>query len=168
MRILSFAALAFLVATLFSSCQKSSNAPVIPSISLKSFTAINSDSARLEINFTDGDGDIGYPSQDASAKPNLWIRYLYQDSASGNFIGMWNPNDSTTHDSVYFVYNIPYLTPKGKNKSLSGVIEVAISPIWYVPVYNPASKNVIKYQVWLYDRAGHMSNVLTIGPYNGL
>lgn len=168
MRTLLFSAFIFLFAIFFSACQKPSNGPIIPYISFKSFTAIDSNSARLEINFTDGDGDIGYLTQDASPQPNLWIRYLYQDSATHNFIGMGNPNDVNTHDSVYFVYSIPNLTPNGKNKSLKGVIEVTISPLWYVPVYSPASKNVIEYQIWLYDRAGHQSNVITVGPFNGI
>ena len=168
MRILRFVAFAFLFAIFFSACQKTSSGPVIPSISYKNFTAISTDSARLEINFTDGDGDIGYLSQDASPQPNLWIRYLYYNFTDQKYEGVRNTNDSMTHDSVYFVYNIPDLTPKGKNKSLKGIIEVAISPVWYLPYYNTNDSNLIEYQVWLFDRAGHQSNVITVGPFHGI
>lgn len=167
MRILSFAVITFSLALFFSACQKKSTAPIIPAITFKDFIITDTANATLEVNFTDGDGDIGYSSQDASAPPNFWIRYLYYNYTDKQYEGVYNPLDTSTFDSVYFVYNIPDLTPKGKNKSLTGIIKVAMSPVWYIDAYTShTDSNHIEYQVWLFDRAGHKSNVVTVGPIN--
>jgi hypothetical protein len=151
----------FLIGLVITSCQKTNNVSVIPAITFKSFQATGPNSATLQINFTDGDGDIGYPSQDVSAPPNLWIKYLYFDTAgTKKYIGIYNIADSATFDSVYFVYNIPYITPAGKDKALNGVIQIAMTS-WYLNPYNSLDSLKVEYEIWLFDRAGHKSNVIT-------
>lgn len=154
----------FLIAVLFfSSCEKSSNASPIPSISFKSFESTGANSGNLQINFTDGDGDIGYPPQNTNAPPNLWVKFLYYNYSLKQFVGVWDPNDSSTFDSVYFIYAVPYITPQGKDKSLTGIIQVAMND-WYA---NPFSTQdslqylQVQFKIWLIDRAGNKSNVIT-------
>ena len=164
MKILYLTGLFFLAALLFSSCNKQSTGPIIPSISFNSFTPISTDSAKLSINFTDGDGDIG----SADGSPDVWIKYFYFNYDSNRYEGIYNANDASTHDSVYFVYTLPDLTPKGKNKSLTGTIEIIMSP-WYESAYlTTPDSNKIEYKIWLYDRAGHISNIITAGPFTGI
>ena len=150
----------FAAVLLFSSCQKSSNLSPIPSISFKSFQATGGTTGVLSINFTDGDGDIGYPSQDPTAKPNMWVKYLYYDYTSKKFIGVYNKEDSATFDSVYFVYNVPYITPTGKDKSLTGVIQLNMTD-YYANPYATLDSLQVQFQIYVYDRAGNKSNVIT-------
>lgn len=152
------------------SCQKNDNTSVIPSISFQSFTAGGSSAnptATLQINFTDGDGDIGYPAQDTSAAANnLWIEYLYCDTGGTNkFIGFPNPQDTGV---VYFFYHVPYITPAGKDKSLKGIIQIAPLSDWFINPYVKLDSLKVEFRIWLFDRAGHKSNVITtpvILPY---
>jgi hypothetical protein len=154
----------FLVGLALSSCQKKDTASIIPAITFNSFQAtgtLGNPTATLQINFTDGDGDIGYPTGDVSEAPNLWIKYLYFDTAkTRKFIGIYSLADSATHDSVYFVYNIPYITPAGKDKELTGVIQIAMTD-WFLNPYATTDSLEVQFQIYLYDRAGHKSNVLT-------
>ncbi|HTB30756.1 MAG TPA: hypothetical protein VK808_01950, partial [Bacteroidia bacterium] len=66
---------------LYASCTKKENYPIIPAITYNSFTPFCSgsttDSAYLRVNFTDGDGDIGYPQSDASAPNDFYIVPLF-------------------------------------------------------------------------------------------
>jgi hypothetical protein len=161
MRFLSVIGTFLLISVLSTSCQKNTNSNPVPVISFKSFTGTGVNQGTLAINFSDGDGDIGYPSQDPSAQPNLWVKYLYYDTGSKAFIGVpHSPADTITHDSVYYVYNVPYITPAGKDKSLSGIIEVAINT-WYANPYNDLSLLKVEFQIYMFDRAGHKSNVIT-------
>lgn len=151
----------FLIGVMFfSSCQKSSNTSTIPSISFKSFQSTSISSGNLQINFTDGDGDIGYPQQNTSAPPNLWVKFLYYDYTSKQFIGVASPGNPSTFDSVYFIYTVPYITPPGKDKSLNGTIQVAMST-WYANPYSTTDSLQVQFKVWLIDRAGNKSNVIT-------
>jgi hypothetical protein len=141
---------------LFSSCQKPSNASPIPIISFNSFQSTGANSGILRINFTDGDGDIGYPSQDPSAQPDLWVTFLYYDYASQKFIST----------DVNFMYNVPYLTPSGKDKSVSGIIETAMSPYYDKLYFSTLDSLHLEFQIYLLDRAGHKSNVITSREIN--
>lgn len=142
------------------SCQKPRNYPVIPAITYKNFIIIDSTSANLQINFTDGDGDIGYASDYSNPPVNFYVEYLH-DSAGHYVPALFsnNPPDPVMGDTLAFPYHIPYITPTGKDKSLSGQIQVHITPTWYLP-----GDKSIEYRIWLIDRAGHVSNRLTTPP----
>jgi hypothetical protein len=140
---------------LLSSCQKQESFSNIPAITFKSLTVKNANSAILEVNFTDGDGDIGYVGNPENAQPNFFIEY-YRDSAS-IFVPM-----------IFYVtavpsiaepsYTIPDVTPAGKNKSLTGTIKINMENLTQgLPIVG----DTLQFNVWLFDRAGHKSNVLT-------
>src|ERR1700722_19148929 len=74
------------------SCAKKETFSIIPAITFKSLTSNNLDSAIMEVNFTDGDGDIGYLGNLAEAQPDFFIQYL-RDSA-GAFVPMLIDNGS--------------------------------------------------------------------------
>jgi len=177
MRFLTVTGIFIFFGLLFSACPKSENTNPIPSITYKSFgVGLNPDSAQLQVNFTDGDGDIGYPPQDASAPYDFYIQYWYCTDTLANSPAQ--VADSTfkpypilnqhTHlftDTLTDYYHIPYITPVGKDKSLTGIIEIALTGRgngWYINycVKTP-SHNYFEYKVWIYDRAGHKSNILT-------
>ncbi|HXB12906.1 MAG TPA: hypothetical protein VNZ45_13045 [Bacteroidia bacterium] len=146
----------FLIGSLvFSSCAKKENLSIIPAITFKSMDAATLDSAIMEVNFTDGDGDIGYLGSASDAQPDFFIEYL-RDSA-GAFVPMLIINGPTP-TVVQGTYKIPDVTPAGKNKSLTGIIRINMEQ-WTQGL--PITGDTLQFNVWLLDRAGHKSNVLT-------
>ncbi len=112
----------FLIGSLvFSSCAKKETFSIIPAITFKSMDAATLDSAIMEVNFTDGDGDIGYQGSASDAQPDFFIQYL-RDSA-GVFVPMivYNGPNPTTVEGTY---KIPNVTPAGKDKTLTGIIRI--------------------------------------------
>lgn len=154
---------------LHSSCTRQTTYPDTPIISYNSFTpfyfgsSAKIDSAYLRINFTDGNGDIGYPAQQENAPHNFYaiaLLYTYK---------------TKTYDSfVPFMYNIPDITPSGSNKALKGIIQINLESFLQqyvndVFIQNPsfdtvADQHNIEFKVWLYDRMGNKSNILITSP----
>ena len=146
----------FLIGSLvFSSCAKKETFSIIPAITFKSLTSNNLDSAIMEVNFTDGDGDIGYLGNLAEAQPDFFIEYL-RDSA-GAFVPMLIDNGSG-FVPVMNTQKIPDVTPAGKDKSLTGTIRVNMEN-WTQGL--PIAGDTLEFNVWIFDRAGHKSNVIT-------
>ncbi len=153
-----------LLGMLFSACSHKSNYSNIPAITYNSFTCFcdaakptQSDSAYLRVNFTDGDGDIGYPTSDASA-PNDFFVIPTIDSS-----GIFTP--LIVNDTILtFKYHIPYITPSGTDKSLNGIIQINLENLVQqisgltIPNHNT---HIFQFQVWIMDRAGNKSNILT-------
>ncbi len=119
---------------------------------------VNSDgSATLKINFTDGNGDIGYPSSDVNPPYDFFIEVQQQDVSSGNYFTYTEPgviNNPGTGDTTIIPYNIPDITPAGNYKALSGQIQIALSSGGWYFVNNVNEKLV----VWITNRAGVASN----------
>lgn len=139
------------------SCEKKSSYPDVPVITYNNFYC---DSACLRINFTDGNGDIGYPSQQEGVKPNLYANVLV-------YVYKTHTYDSFTQ----FSYNIPDITPSGSNKALNGIIQVNFEGLlneWVTQdstgFSNLADFTNLEFQVWILDRAGNKSNVLVTPP----
>lgn len=149
--------------SLFSACKKTKSVSSIPEISYNSFTKYGKDSALISINFKDGDGDIGLNQPDTaspfnSKSPyynNLFMVYYYKGS-DGNFHRYF---EVLINDSIDFRYRVPNITPKGKNKSLEGEIKVVLKPVYYAIAASPAH-TLIRYQIYIYDRALNKSNVI--------
>jgi hypothetical protein len=150
-----------------SSCVKKANYSDIPYITYNSFSPFCSgsttDSAYLRVNFQDGDGDIGYDAQDASAPFDFYVMELV--NYNGTYVGY---PYLQLHDSLIFSYHIPYITPTGKDKSLNGIIQINLEsnlqnsiPPTTIPGYNFHN---VEFQVWIFDRAGNKSNVITTPP----
>jgi hypothetical protein len=160
MKLLYGIALFFIGSLVFSSCSKQESFSNIPAITFNSFTLTGNNSAILAVNFTDGDGDIGYVGDAENAQPDFFIEYytatngiFYKDTVS-NRPGVFSP--------VIDPYTIPDVTPAGKNKALVGVIKINIQQL--IPPGFPMSGDTLEFNVWLLDRAGHKSNVITTPP----
>jgi hypothetical protein len=146
------------------SCKKTAPVSVIPVISFAGFTATDNSTAVLTFNFTDGDGDIGVPSGDSTI--DCYIRYYYLSPTSGKYLPLYaaisgNPNPNSLADSNIYTYSIPYITDNLKSKSLDG--QVVINMNGYKSTHGalPDSLDSFRYTIWIFDRAGHKSNVVT-------
>ena len=134
------------------SCQKEDSLPVTPSIEFKSlekFTAVNAgiDSLVLTFAFEDGDGDIGFPDSDTSSR-DIFVKLFEKQN------GVFVPIVFT--DTLLFTYRMPYLEPTGNNSSLKG--DVVISYLGYLL---GVPNDTVRYQLYIRDRAGHISNTIT-------
>ena len=147
------------------SCKRPDEFPIIPVISFKSIS-ISKDTLGFDnkitllLNFTDGDGDVGYydNGQNDSIFDNPKSPY-YDNYIVTYFLlkdGVW------VSDALPIIPpllqpggRLPYLTPKGKNKSLKGEITCYIDP----PV--GAINNTFRMDIFIYDRSLHKSNIIT-------
>lgn len=132
-----------------SGCKKSNNISEIPKITFQSLTG-NKDAtgkdttATIVFDYEDGDGDLGSLSSDSVGYRNLFLKFF--EKKNGIFIEPVLPG---SYDA-----QIPNLTPKAKNKSISG-------DITYSLLLPPGVTNdTIKLQVYIVDRANHKSNVI--------
>jgi hypothetical protein len=154
------------VTFVLNSCFKPTVYPDEPSIEYKDFV-IKGDSAILSINFIDGDGDIGIdptnldsPFDTASFYHyNLYLEYY--EKMEGEWVkGTIDPsgNNFPTGDTINFAFRIKNLTPTGQNKTLKGVINVTLEPIFYNPISN--HNDSIMFRVSLFDRKLNRSNFI--------
>lgn len=144
------------------SCVKQKDFPVEPVIMFDQFvnyTGRNGtiDSADCTIKFTDGDGDVGIMKGDLISQDNLKMKYLYKNPIDGHFYPIDAIDSTTVMDTLFFSYRIPNLTPNGQYKALDGSIKVKLrtSPVFY------PGHHVVKFEITLCDRAGHLSNRIT-------
>jgi hypothetical protein len=115
----------------------------------------------LEVNYTDGDGDIGLEPADTVAPFNYGSKFFYN-----LYINVYQVNDgkaslipipaSNPPDSVRFNDRITNLTPTGKNKSIYGVIRINLNATPY-PGIQPDS---MFYTVQIADRSLNRSNIV--------
>lgn len=137
-------------ALMFYACRKSDSISEIPKITYVSFTGYQDMSGKdttavVVFEYEDGDGDLGSLASDSLGYRNLFIRFF--EKKNGVFVEPVLPGD----------YNakIPNLTPKAKNKSISGDISYSI-------LLPPSVvKDTIKLELYIVDRANHKSNTLT-------
>ncbi len=148
------------ISLLFTSCAKKENLPATPVLTFNSFNqylnlTAGQDSDIMVVNFTDGNGDVGYIGEPQN---NFFIKMLWD---SCHHIKLFNNSGG---DSV-FSYQIPNLTPAGSNKQLTGIIKINMNP--YVPtgIVNYVQGDTILFDVWLVDRSGIKSNILTTPQY---
>jgi hypothetical protein len=154
----------------FYSCVKIQDLSPIPLITFQSFVQYGSDSAVLTINFQDGSGQgIGLNPWDTAA-PYKGIYYndlfmiYYKKGLDGTFTRSYNPRSS---DSLEYDYRVPYVTPTVQNKALSGTITVSLygtslgGPYWNAGQGGYTLDSVIRFNVYIYDRALHKSNQFT-------
>jgi len=134
------------------SCKKESSLPDVPQIEFKnldkyasSFSGI--DSLVLTFSFEDGDGDIGTPSSDTITR-DIYVTLF--EKQNGVFTPIVFPDPSI------MTYRLPYLRPTGNNTSLKG--DVVISYLGYlIGIPN----DTVRYDVYIKDRAGHISNTIS-------
>lgn len=152
-----YLSIAALIALLFFACRKKDKYPAEPHIEYVSFDRFGEDSAMLHINFTDGDGDFGLDPSDTDPKysgefyNNAYVYYYYRNPA-GNFV-LYDMLDTITGNFFSYHYRLPVITPEGKNKSLSGEMIFKLDYPYHV-------HDTVLYEVYIYDRALHKSNVV--------
>jgi hypothetical protein len=134
-------------------------------ISYNSYTAYGSgsitDSALLRINFTDGNGNIGY-AQQLGAPIDLYIIPLIYVYATNSYQPIIESGDT----ALTFPYSIPNITPAGSDKELNGIIQInffnfiqnEISSL--TGFSSVADIHKLQFKVWMYDNAGNKSNVI--------
>jgi len=164
---------------LYTSCVKKENYPDVPVITFNSFTFFGSgtttDSALLRVNFTDGNGAIGYPAGQEGAPNDFFVRPMLYYYSTKTFLPIII-DTSGNNDTLTYPYAIPDITPVGSDKELNGIIQInlenAIQGISYLATDLAPYANVSEYQfqVWMYDRNGNKSNILItptqVNPYH--
>lgn len=141
-----------------SSCIKKKEFPIEPIITFKSFEIIG-DSAYLTFSFTDGDGDIGKSTDDTLApytdrfRKSLWFEYYELESGTWVHKPMFN-----TAPDYLLDYHVPVLNEDEDPKSLQGDILIVMENY-----YDLSNTNPFKYEIKLWDRALHESNVIETG-----
>lgn len=133
---------------LFSGCTDDETFPITPEIKFKTlekFISVNDlDSLVLTFSFTDGNGDLGSPPTDVISRDI--------------FVKLFEKKNGVFEEAVFAApleYRMPYLNPRGNNKSLKGDVKITID-------YNILQPNdTIFYQLYIKDRAGLKSNVIT-------
>lgn len=157
----------FIILTSATGCIKEKQFPPEPIIEFQDFISYVSpkntvDSADCIIKFTDGDGDVGLFEGDTISKANLRMKYLYKNLIDGQFYPVDAIDSTTVLDTLFFDYRIPTLTPDGQYKALDGTIKTKIRTS---PVFYPGHK-IVKFEIVLWDRAGHKSNMVTTNEIN--
>ena len=142
--------------SVLSSCVKEKSFPPEPVIAFKEFIKLGPDSADCVITFNDGDGDIGILASDLTSPNDFRMKYLYKD-----IDGVFKPFDiipaTPAMDTLFYEYRVPNLTPEGQYKALNGEIKAKLRA---APIYGPGH-TVVKFEITLRDRAGHLSNMVS-------
>jgi hypothetical protein len=157
------------VGLFFYGCIKTQSIPTIPAIAYKDFIKFAKDSADMLITFKDGDGDIGANTGDTMSPYgvngqyyyNMIMIYYYKD-IDGTYKRYHDPASKNPTDSFYVGYHIPFVTPTGQNKTLQGEIRARLnSPFYPVVGFQKPLHALIRFEVYIYDRALNKSNVVT-------
>ena len=141
-----------------SSCIKEDQYPVVPQIEFSGYgiySAVDgTDSAcKINISYTDGDGDIGL-TEDDILEPYKYNYYLkWMQLVDGQMIEVVLPNDSITFNA-----RIPILTPSGRNKNIKG--DISMNFDLYFNSYLLTS-DTIGFEIYIIDRALNKSNTVT-------
>ena len=146
------------------SCKKSKESyPVEPKLEYKSFVAYDKYRAFMVLKFTDGDGDIGLKTSDTTGVYdkssqyyyNLYIKVFYK-TTDGSFedTAIYDILTNTV-DTGLFRQRIQYVEKTNKEDYLKGEFEISLNGYRQL-----ASHKIIKYKIYFYDRAQHISNVL--------
>jgi hypothetical protein len=150
--------LLFTLVIVWQGCKKADSLPLAPFITFTEFrqyqypNGIDSLGVMV-LTFADGDGDIGYNPVDTLPPYDKKGNYYY------NFVIKYleRQNGILKEVKLPFTNNsrIPYLTPEGKEKKLTGIIAMNLF------INNPLSKfDTIRFEAFIYDRALNKSNVV--------
>lgn len=132
-------------------CVKKNSYSTTPEIEFKDFLPYVGDSADLQIKFTDGNGDIGVSQGDTTQ--TLFVTYYYKDTVTLKYTAYYSAFLNDTLRTGYIV-NAPDNSYKGK--PISGEVNARLQQYRH-------SKKIkhIKYVIYLLDKAGNKSNVVT-------
>jgi hypothetical protein len=147
----------FVIILLFiAACSKVQVLPDIPHITYTGFRIYDTTDllgnivkgGTLTFHFEDGDGDVGLqqPSDSQTDSINLFLDLFRIKNGKVNAAPADDPLKPTG-------FRIPYMDRPGQNKILKGTIEVDFTYLFY------ETDDTIKYDFYIKDRAGHVSNV---------
>ena len=94
------------------------------------------DDITLYVNYTDGDGDIGFANADSS------VVYV-----------------TDNRDDIQFAFHVPPLSPDGEEVIIQGTLEVVVENV--VLLNQSGTSETTTFTVELVDRAGNWSNSAT-------
>lgn len=161
--------------------------PIEPSITFRSISKkslldangqVIEDSIFLDIDFRDGDGDIGLGPEDTTGKfarrraDNTFNPYYYNFYCTiyrrNKFTGVYErlplPRfiDPITNTEVESNIHgrVPPLSEKNKLSPIEGTIRYNIGGLYY-DVIGINKRDSIRFEVFIYDRALHQSNTIT-------
>ena len=140
-----------IVGMIIFSCVKKTTYPKTPEIEYKDWGPFPVDSGQIEIKFTDGDGNIGVSDEDTTR--TLYITYYYKDTISQKYVGYYSQIFKDTLRTGYVV-RAPEDSYQGK--PISGEVSVRLQQYRH----SKKIKNV-KYVIYLFDKDGNKSNVIT-------
>ena len=164
-----------LIALILGGCLKTEQASIIPAIQFISFVRTNASDtagAYLTISFKDGDGDIGRldpsntnPPYDSASPYRYDLNMIFYGLAKGDnqFRRYYNP---AQNDSFRLGYILPLLPQAiGSNKTINGQIITHIPfPFYPIGLYPPVNFTACRFDIYIYDRALHKSNIVSTGP----
>jgi hypothetical protein len=164
-----------LTVVLFQNCSKSDTYPNVPALGYDGYSKFKAENGKdsfitIHLTFTDGDGDIGYTDADSLPPFGYGSPYFYNLTVDFYSIENGAPtklrspsfNDSLYKDTVQYNQRILSLTPKGKDKSIKGKIDL-LTPFFLLDPLAPMPDSVY-YEITLYDRALNRSNVVKTPP----
>lgn len=137
------------------------NEPVITFKSMEQFKLNGKDSAVLiQVDYTDGDGDIGLEAADSLPPFQFGSPYFYNLE-----ITVWEVVDGiqkpllipSSTDTINFNDRIKTLTPSGKNKAIYGTITLNLN----AKPYFSLSPDSMFYKIRVTDRKLHRSNEIS-------
>jgi len=139
-------------------CIKKESYSIVPQISFLEFDKVYETgqypiNGILSISYQDGDGDIGLDPADSFPPYQRNGPYYYNlvltlfEKQNGVFVQI--------NDSIPFSARIPVLTPDDPGRAIKGYI------VDTIPLYPPPPYDTLKFEVFLYDRALHKSNVIS-------
>ncbi len=149
--IFNYTLLVIIVSLALLSCVKKTTYNTVPEIEYKAFYPYVGDSALIQIKFTDGDGDIGVSESDSTR--TIWINYYYKDTVTNKYRAYYN---NFTSDSLKTGYVVKAPDNSYKGKPISGEVLITLQQFRH-------SKKIkdLKYVIYLFDKAGNKSNVVT-------
>lgn len=145
------------------SCKKEQSFPEVPAITYKNYSKFTNTLGKdsillLRFDYTDGDGDIGFGEADTFYPNrffdpyyfNLFCDFIVIDSGKQGYCLF--PGG----DTVNFNQRINSITPSGRNKSISGEIELRID--FTALLVNAINPDSAFFRVKLMDRKYNSSN----------
>lgn len=156
----------------FEACTKVSNESPIPSLEYNGyskFKAVNGKDSFIviNINFTDGDGDVGLSESDSVPPFRYGSKYFYNLFAEFYSIENDVPSkitssvitpDTLYKDTVNYSQRLKNLTPEGKNKAIKGKIEL-LTPFFLIDL-SSSKPDSIFYEIVLFDRSLNQSQII--------
>jgi len=140
----------------FTACFKTPEYPIEPTVKFVEYEKPNDvftigETGNMILSFTDGDGDLGKANNQDSLS-----RVYYRNQRDTSFF----------KENFYVIPNIP---AKGTTNSISGTLEIKLSEALFNSyeayfLFKGKSIDTFTYKLYITDRAGHISNVITTPP----